>query len=186
MGQAKQWDLGKVFETIETAGNPYATVLLAASLLDDFLLQLLESRMIESATTQKLLRDAEVLGSFSAKIDLAYALALIPEEVFLDLNLIRKVRNDFAHSLDHGLGFATPSVADRIAALQIEKVLGGVLPTFRILKADVSNPSDVSRVKLITAVGMLAEVLWYRTYMSRRPYAQPATHGLAPKGTIPY
>jgi len=37
------------------------------------------------------------LGSFSAKIDLARALCLITEEEWADLQVIRRIRNDFAH-----------------------------------------------------------------------------------------
>ena len=39
------------------------------------------------------------LGTFSAKIEMAYRLQLIDKETKESINLIRKVRNEFAHNL---------------------------------------------------------------------------------------
>jgi DNA-binding MltR family transcriptional regulator len=41
------------------------------------------------------------IGSFSAKIKLAYRLGLIDDEFCSALNMLRKIRNDFAHSSLH-------------------------------------------------------------------------------------
>jgi hypothetical protein len=56
------------------------------------------------------------LGSFSARIELCYALGLSPKQVRRDLILIRKIRNDFAHQAKT-LTFDDPGIADRCAEL---------------------------------------------------------------------
>jgi hypothetical protein len=38
------------------------------------------------------------LGTFSARINSAYAMGLIQSDEFHDLNVIRKIRNEFGHS----------------------------------------------------------------------------------------
>jgi DNA-binding MltR family transcriptional regulator len=38
------------------------------------------------------------LSSFSAKTDVAYALNMIPESMFVALNILRRLRNEMAHS----------------------------------------------------------------------------------------
>lgn len=53
------------------------------------------------------------VGTFAAKIDIAYRLGLIRPHVKKCLHLCRKVRNDFAHRSSH-LAFQTTSVRDRV------------------------------------------------------------------------
>ena len=45
------------------------------------------------------------LSSFSARIVLARALNWINDDAYHDLNKIRSIRNEFAHSFDHDLSF---------------------------------------------------------------------------------
>jgi DNA-binding MltR family transcriptional regulator len=40
------------------------------------------------------------LGTFSSKAKLAYSLGLIPKNTYEDLDAVRRIRNDFAHSVD--------------------------------------------------------------------------------------
>jgi len=67
------------------------------------------------------------VGTFSAKIDLAYRLGLIRRQVKLSLHLCRRVRNDFAHRSSH-LSFQTASVRDRVLEMfrLNEAVLGNI------------------------------------------------------------
>jgi DNA-binding MltR family transcriptional regulator len=51
-----------------------------------------------------------ILGTFSSKIRIAYALGLIPDEAYADLLLISGIRNNFAHSLHRDVSFANPHV----------------------------------------------------------------------------
>ena len=56
-----------------------------------------------------LLTEMMPLGTFSAKIKIALCLNLIPESFYKDLNIIRKIRNAFAHQL-HGLAFSADPI----------------------------------------------------------------------------
>jgi DNA-binding MltR family transcriptional regulator len=53
------------------------------------------------------------LGTFSAKINLAYRLGLLDDKIEHALQLIRKIRNDFAHATTE-VGLSQPSHADRV------------------------------------------------------------------------
>lgn len=51
------------------------------------------------------------LGSFSAKIDIAYALGIITEQIFNDLKTIKDIRNEFAHPKElEFLTFSSPDI----------------------------------------------------------------------------
>ena len=56
------------------------------------------------------------LATFSSKIDLAYSLALIDENVHQDLHLLKKIRNEFAH-LPGKLSFENPKIKSRCDCL---------------------------------------------------------------------
>lgn len=61
------------------------------------------------------------LSSFSARIVLARALNWINDDAYHDLNKIRSIRNEFAHSFDHDLSFENQSIVDRCADLRIAR-----------------------------------------------------------------
>jgi hypothetical protein len=63
------------------------------------------------------------IGTFSARIKIASALAWINSDVEHDLDVVRKVRNDFAHSFDHDLSFDTQSIADKCRNLRTAQAL---------------------------------------------------------------
>ena len=93
-------------------------VIVAVALLEDSLEQMLSARLIPSPE-----RDDELfsgpyapLGNFSAKIDFAYRVGLIRQDVRSSFHLLRKLRNHFAHSASVG-GFEAPSVRSRLREL---------------------------------------------------------------------
>lgn len=64
--------------------------------------------------------EAATLRDFYAKIQIAYASGIIGKSACSDLNLIRKIRNTFAHShID--LSFDTPEIADACKFLLLLK-----------------------------------------------------------------
>ena len=94
-------------------------VLLAAAMIDNILEVLIKHVLIECKTkNDSLFDDATApLGTLSAKIDLAYRLGIISDNLRRDLHIIRKIRNDFAHDvLD--CTFANAVVKERIHALR--------------------------------------------------------------------
>ena len=81
--------------TVETDRG---AVLMAAAFLDDKLKSLIERRMVQD---RKVARRAfefnGPLGTFSARINLAYLFGIIPKNAQRDLHTIRAIRNEFAH-----------------------------------------------------------------------------------------
>jgi DNA-binding MltR family transcriptional regulator len=76
-------------------------VLVYATILDETLKRCIESHLVNQKDVRKFVNDPYApLGTFSARITCAFAIGLIPEAEFRELNLIRKIRNRFAHSVD--------------------------------------------------------------------------------------
>ncbi len=63
------------------------------------------------------------LGSLSAKIEFARLFQLLSGDETYDLNLIRKIRNEFAHKLI-GTSFGTQSIKNRCAELKNARIGG--------------------------------------------------------------
>lgn len=78
-------------------------VLVSCSFLDNALEELLRLRFSaihkkSKATINPLFETFGPLSSFSAKIKICYALDLIEKWIYDDLNSLRKIRNEFAHT----------------------------------------------------------------------------------------
>lgn len=88
-----------------------ATAILGAALLDEKLRQLLTAFLVDDNVQVALLLDVEQpIGSFGARIRLAYCLGLVARSLFGVLTTIKAIRNAFAHQL-HGLSFDSPNIA---------------------------------------------------------------------------
>lgn len=94
-----------------------ACILIGGDLLDGYLEALFKRRLLQDAKT-KLFDWTGPLGTFSARITLAYGLGWITDEVRKDLDTIRDMRNDLAHSSDFDLGFNSQSIRDRCKNLR--------------------------------------------------------------------
>lgn len=93
-----------------------ACAVLGAAVLDARLEDVFKRRLTNEFHNE-LLGNSRPLGSFSARISLAHALAWINDDMYSDLNTIRGIRNDFAHSYDHTLSFEDRSISDRCTNL---------------------------------------------------------------------
>ena len=80
-----------------TTSNDRASAITAAAVLDDLLDLLLRVRMLKDDKIVGEFLDSNTF-SFSVRIDLCYSLGLISKLERRDLHLVRKIRNDFAHS----------------------------------------------------------------------------------------
>ena len=78
-----------------------ACVILSAAILETALEKLLKSFFILTDSSHDDVFDGPIapLGSLWAKIKIAFRLGLIDIELSHDLDVIRKVRNDFAHNI---------------------------------------------------------------------------------------
>jgi mannitol operon repressor len=112
-----------------------AAVILGASFLDAQLRQILANFMIDPENAvDELLGDEDIherpLSTFSARIKAAYCLGLISKNERDDLNLIRRIRNRFAHRL-HDLTFDDKKIIGWCNSLKAPSMLPSALPTHR-------------------------------------------------------
>jgi DNA-binding MltR family transcriptional regulator len=127
--------------------------LVGGALLDERLLKLIQARMIERATANKLESFFEghgPLATFAARTHLAYLLSFIANNVYQDLCVIRGVRNRFAHSSED-LDFSDKEIRQNCAKLH-----------HYMKQRDSDNP----RFQFISAVATIDTVLEYLIFDS--------------------
>ncbi len=94
--------------------------LLAASHIEARLESLLQAVLVEDKNLLSgMLTGNRPLATLSAKADLAYLMGLISKPTHRDINLIRRIRNEFAHSIDP-IDFTTSVIANRCSELQTD------------------------------------------------------------------
>jgi mannitol operon repressor len=129
--------------------------LVGAALIDDRLDRLLRSHLCDCKATSELLDGGMApIGSLSARIRLAHALGLIADHERAECDVIRKVRNAFAHRM-HGLTFAAQDVND-------------LCQTLRANTPDSARFGGNARQLFINSVILTSLALWYRP-----EYAKP-------------
>ena len=94
------------------------SAIVCATLLEESLYRMIKARLTPSSEKKdELLEGAYApLGTFSAKIDLAYRIGLISLDEKSSFHLIRKIRNEFAHSSEE-ISFESDIIKDRISEL---------------------------------------------------------------------
>jgi DNA-binding MltR family transcriptional regulator len=98
-------------------GSPRAAALVAGAFLDNFLAGLILRHLVELTPSEieSLFEPDRPLGSFSAKIRMARALGIFGPKTAHDLNIVRDIRNAFAHGLRR-MNFETPEVKQLLAS----------------------------------------------------------------------
>jgi len=97
--------------------------LIACSYIDDLMQQLLYAYLIEGGGSRKVVEAlvagfSAPLGTLSTRNAMAYALGLIAEKEFRDYEIMRRVRNKFAHAVH--VSFESQEVIDLCANLSIK------------------------------------------------------------------
>jgi len=124
--------------------------LVGAALIDEKLLETLQAFFVEGKSSNKLLTEGNApLGTFSSRIEACYALGLIDEFEYQEIGLIRKIRNEFAHS-KHGLSF------------QSEKIKGYCTSFKSDLPQGSGYPINEPRFRFMNAVVCVVLRLYYR------------------------
>lgn len=125
--------------------------LVGVALLDKQLHDLLRSHLLDKKESLELLEGGSApLGTFSARIKASYCLGLLTDLEHRELQLIRKVRNEFAHQT-HGLTFQNEKIAS---------LCGNLLD--RMPDAKENGIERPIRVKFIDSVLFTSLALWYR------------------------
>ena len=104
----QQWS--RFFDEFRSESNRGATIL-ASVWIDKLLERKLGTLFTEgnSKTRQKLYNLNGPFSAFSAKILAAYSLGWIDSDIYDDINLVRKIRNVFAHEL-HCIDLENPKI----------------------------------------------------------------------------
>jgi Mannitol repressor len=103
------------------ASSDRAAAIVSAAFLDDQLTVALKSRLHQDKRIiDDMFDQSGALGTFSAKINLAFLIGMFSKEAIQDLHIIRKVRNEFAHELATK-NFKSQRVADLIKNMQLIK-----------------------------------------------------------------
>jgi mannitol operon repressor len=94
-------------------------VILAAAMLDQKLKTILQDFLIENSGSKYLFKGATApLGSLCSRQNLAFSLGLISEYEFKDCEIVRKIRNDFAHKFELEFSFQDRKIYDLCWNLQ--------------------------------------------------------------------
>ena len=100
------------FRKALTEESDRGCALFAAAFLDKTLSDILRLSLVEDTKIEKeLFEGTTPLSSFSSRIKMTYFLGIISTAARIDLDVIRKIRNAFAHKAD-SIAFDTQSVAD--------------------------------------------------------------------------
>lgn len=92
-------------------------VLVSTSFLDECLRSILGRFLVKGKTSEKILDPrGGILGSFSSRTDLCYALGLISKNLFSNLKQVGTIRNRFAHS-HLSLSFDDPEITKMCGSL---------------------------------------------------------------------
>jgi hypothetical protein len=127
-----------------------AAVVLGAAKLDYLLYQILGKYLLPNPSTRDDLFEGDgPLSSFSAKIQMAYRLALIDAAFARALNLVRKIRNAFAHELS-GCSLDSGAHSDRVKELFLPLKTHGAV---RGLRTTFFGDKSGCRADFYTALG---------------------------------
>jgi DNA-binding MltR family transcriptional regulator len=92
-----------------------AAAVVAAAVLDQLLKRCLQAFLREDA--KGLFGAYKPLSSLKAKSDVAYALGILSEDEFVDIDIIRDIRNTFAHDFAIGT-FSSEQIVQRCKKLR--------------------------------------------------------------------
>lgn len=160
------------------------SVLLVAASLDGTLEQLHRMQMEAVASPPNKFLDGlfathAPLSTFSARIQLGYGYGLVGREDFLDLELLRKLRNDAAHSPAE-FSFKNSETRTRVFALKAPKRIHARFPLLPLTLTElavVESPSDddkTARMYLaLSALCLTMALLTRITALLKREVAEP-------------
>ncbi len=109
-----------------------ASVILASAMIEKSLEMMIKAKLILSLSKKDELFDTPYapLRNFKAMIELAYRIGLISSNLYRDLNIIRGIRNDFAHDIE-GCSFENRSVKNRVDELMKSSTIASRHPDWR-------------------------------------------------------
>lgn len=116
-------DIHAFFEAL-AKGDDRTAALLAATQVEDAVFRLLLHKMRDDLSTDhrnRLFGDSAPLGTHGSRIRLAYALGCFGPITYNDLDIIRRIRNAFAHA-PRDINFNTDAVKDACNLLKMPEI----------------------------------------------------------------
>lgn len=142
-------DLAKFVEELK-AETDRGLPLVGTALIDEKLKETLEAFFIEGKSSNKLINEGNApLGTFSSRLEACNALGLIDQYEYSEINLLRKVRNEFAHA-KHGISF------------QSDRIKGFCSTLTSSLPEGENYPLSDPRFRFMNAVVCIVLRLYYR------------------------
>jgi len=168
----------ELFETLSKESDR-GVVLISAAFLEEALEALLRARFSirhpKSKSSIKPLFDSSgPLSTFSAKIKICYAMDLMGKWMYEDLEIVRKVRNEFAHSIGVAR-FDLPTAVELterlkaadLAATTITKEAAGTKRTKKRKSAKKSRSkltkANMERTRFEMSVSFIGALLYFLT-----------------------
>lgn len=123
--------------------------LILAANLDNRLRGLLENYFVEQSKGKDndLFQGNGCLSTFSSRIAISFSSGLLGEDERCDLDIIRKIRNDFAHN-ECSIGFASELVSERCNSLKSYQNLREDNPDIDISKWSSRDKFQIVSVSL--------------------------------------
>lgn len=128
--------IARVFQAAHAESDRAASLLVAA-LCDDILGSMFKShlRLPKKRAVEDMLRPSGLLGTADSRMKMAAALGWITPQTYADIDLIRKIRNIFAHKIDAS-SFDHPSIGGLVTAMSARE-LSALVIVNRQLSIDV-------------------------------------------------
>ena len=163
---ADSFDWNSFYEELREE-SPRGAVIIAASVLDAWLRELLSRSIVADPREAKRLLGSDerpdgLLTTFNARAMTAYCLGLLSPNEYHDLRCIGTIRNKFAHKM-HGFSFDDPVIVSGCESLRLPKAV-----------QDVSThmPKDHGTT-FVLAVVLLGSQLSLRCLQAKRAPIRP-------------
>lgn len=152
-----------------------ACAVLAGAFIDATLEDFFRAQMV-ARIPSTLFDGVAPLRSFTAKIDLAYALGWISRSEHSDLHMVRRIRDAFARATGHETGFEHEPVRDRCLKLEhtnsflrAAQSTGGAY-----LQQAIEEIAGSARRRFEVSIGFLRQALVYRMSIARHAQCPPS------------
>lgn len=168
MSEKTQTELGQFLSELNKESDR-GSVLIAASIFDEWLCEIIQAHLLNDKVAKGLLSGVTApLSSFAARTGLAYALGLIMEHEYKELNILRSIRNAFGHSWN-GVSFETPKIQNLIEQLPW---LGP------------DDAPNTPKTKFMFFVAILLADLMHRKQLVERDKVSPKVWGHTARGSV--
>lgn len=147
-------DIKAFSREIRAEKNDRGAAMLVCGFLDQCLKIAIVRTLPNNAAAMRLFEDRGVLFDFSAKIAMAHALGLYGDQTRRNMDILRSVRNLFAHSI-HALSFQTPEIEEACNIL--------TLPDLQTLILKGTFKFDTPREKYVSTGFALSQRLFFNS-----------------------